>query len=126
MLSRWGAPQVAPGDLVAVSDRLDAFLDQRFGQANRHREWPVYAGVGIQAISGRIDLLVDDGNGFAVIDHKSFPGSMTLDEGRLRAFAGQVVLDSRAIEEVTGRRCREFWVHQPIAGVMTRVDLPGV
>ena len=126
MLSRWGAPQVAPGDLVAVSDRLNAFLDQRFGQATKHREWPVYAAVGLQAISGRIDLLVDDGNGFAVIDHKSFPGSMTLDEGRLRAFAGQVALYSRALEELTGRRCREFWVHQPIAGVMTRIELSGV
>lgn len=86
----------------------------------------MYAAVGLQAISGRIDLLVDDGNGFAVIDHKSFPGSMTLDEGRLRAFAGQVALYSRALEEVTGRRCREFWVHQPIAGIMTRIELSGV
>lgn len=126
MLSRWGVPQIAPGDLVAVSDRLHAFLNQRFRQGTMYREWPVYAAVGLQAISGRIDLLIDDGSGFAVIDHKSFPGSMTLDEDRLRSFAGQLALYSRALEDVTGKKCREFWVHQPIAGVMTRINLSEV
>lgn len=125
MLSRWGAPQVDPSDLVAVSDRLHSFLSGRFGDSAMLREWPVHAAVGMQTIGGRIDLLIDDGNSFVVIDHKSFPGSMALDESRLRSFAGQVALYSRAIEEVTGRLCREFWVHQPVAGVMTRIELLG-
>ena len=123
MLRRWAAPQVAPGDLVEATDRLHAFLDQRYGEAARLREWPVHAAEELQVISGRIDLLVDAGGGFAVIDHKSFPGVMDLDDGRLRAFAGQVELYSRALRNATARECLEYWIHQPIAGVMIRVDL---
>ncbi|HEY6732593.1 MAG TPA: hypothetical protein VI256_02165 [Roseiarcus sp.] len=51
----------------------------------------------LQVISGRIDLLLDDGGDFAIIDHKSFPGSMELDIERLRAFGGQLSLYSRAL-----------------------------
>jgi hypothetical protein len=40
---------------------------------------------------------------------------------RLRAFAGQAVLYAQALHKVTGRSCNTFWLHQPIAGTMTRV-----
>ena len=91
MLRRWGAPQLAPGDLVEAADRLHTFLDQRYGGSARMREWPVHAAENLQVISGRIDLLIDDGASFAVIDHKSFPGVMALDDERLKAFGGQVI-----------------------------------
>ncbi len=123
MLRRWGAPQLEPKALVEAAHRLDAFLDQRFGGSARLREWPVYATEDLQVISGRIDLLIDDGGGFVVIDHKSFPGAMDLDDERLKALGGQVDLYSRALRNATARECLEYWIHQPIAGVMIRVDL---
>jgi ATP-dependent exoDNAse (exonuclease V) beta subunit len=123
MLSRWGAPEVAPADLVGAAERLHRFLDERFAGAARLREWPVHAAEDLQLISGRIDLLLDDGGDFAIIDHKSFPGAMELDNERLHAFGGQVDLYSRALRRGAGRTCREYWVHQPIAGVMVRVEL---
>jgi len=123
MLRRWGAPQVSPADLVEASNRLHAFLDQRFGGAARLREWPVHAAEELQVIAGRIDLLIEDGGEFALVDHKSFPGSMELNEERLRAFGGQLYLYSRALWRVAGRNCREYWVHQPVAGVIVRVEM---
>lgn len=123
MLRRWGAPQLAPGDFVEAADRLHAFLDQRFGGAARLREWPVHAAEQLQIISGRIDLLVDGGGDLSVIDHKSFPGSMELDDHRLKAFGGQVELYARALRIGTGRDCSGYWIHQPIAGIMVRVEL---
>jgi hypothetical protein len=47
-----------------------------FFESARFSEWPVHATEELQVISGRIDLLLDDGGDFAIIDHKSFPGSM--------------------------------------------------
>ena len=123
MLRRWGAPQLAPGDLVEAADRLHAFLDQRYGGSARMREWPVHAAEDLQVISGRIDLLIDDGAGFAVIDHKSFPGAMALDDERLKAFGGQVDLYARALRQGAARECRDYWIHQPIAGLMIKVAL---
>ncbi|HMC90981.1 MAG TPA: PD-(D/E)XK nuclease family protein, partial [Allosphingosinicella sp.] len=85
----------------------------------------VHAAQDLQFISGRIDLLLDDGGEFAIVDHKSFPGAMELDGERLRAFAGQVDLYARALQRGAGRGCREYWVHQPVAGVAVRVELVG-
>ncbi len=123
VLMRWGVPQVAPTDLVTMAERLHAFVGARFGGATTLREWPVHAEEGLQVLSGRLDLLVELGDGYAIIDHKSFPGSVALDEERLRAFAGQVSVYARALERVTGRTRFEYWIHQPIAAVMTRIEI---
>lgn len=121
LLERWGAPQLAPADLVTASDRLQSFLRDRFGASAIRCEWPIHALVEQQIIGGRIDLLVELEDGYVVIDHKSFPGSMDIDDARLRAFAGQASLYGRALECTTGKSCREYWVHQPISAVMTRI-----
>jgi ATP-dependent exoDNAse (exonuclease V) beta subunit len=123
MLLRWGAPEVAPADLVGAADRLYDFVDQRFQGGSRMREWPIHAAEELQVIAGRIDMLIELNGDLAIIDHKSFPGSMDLDEERLKAFGGQVDLYSRALRRVSGRDCQEYWIHQPIAGLMLRVEL---
>ena len=87
------------------------------------REWPVYAGENLQVISGRIDLLIDNSEAFSVVDHKSFPGAMALDDERLTAFGGQVDLYARALRQAAGRDCKDYWIHQPIAGLMIKVEL---
>nr|WP_231420827.1 UvrD-helicase domain-containing protein [Sphingomonas sp. Leaf205] len=123
ILDRWNVPQITPADLVTIADRLHAFVASRFPGATVLREWPVHAEDGLQVLSGRLDLLVDLGDGYAIIDHKSFPGSVAFDEARLRAFAGQVSIYARAIQRVTGRTKFEYWVHQPISGFMTRIEM---
>lgn len=123
LLRRWGASQLAPSDLVVASDRLHAFVTSRFGNARKLFEWPVHGIEGRQVIAGRIDLLIELSDGFLVMDHKSFPGAIDVEGERLREFAGQATLYARALEGVTGRKCREFWLHQPIAALMTRVTL---
>jgi ATP-dependent helicase/nuclease subunit A len=120
-LARWGVPQLRGEDLVEISDRLTAFLNRKFPGARRFDEWPVHAVEELQVIAGRLDLLVDLGDGYAIIDHKSFPGAMGVDEARLRAVAGQLGLYARALGRLTGRTRFEYWVHQPIAAVMTRI-----
>jgi ATP-dependent helicase/nuclease subunit A len=121
LLHAWGVPQIRPEDFVMASDRFHAFLSERFGSAPRKREWSVHAENGSQVVSGRLDLLVEIEDGFAIIDHKSFPGSLALDEERLRSFAGQVALYAQALHRVTARSRVEYWIHQPVVGVMTRV-----
>jgi ATP-dependent exoDNAse (exonuclease V) beta subunit len=121
-LQRWGVPEMPATDLVSISDRLHTFVASRFAGAKSLREWPVHAQDGLQVVVGRIDLLIDLGDGYAIVDHKSFPGSVALDQDRLREFAGQVSLYARAIERVTGKTRFEYWIHQPIAAVMTRIE----
>lgn len=123
ILDRWGVAQLSADDLVTMSDRLQAFLTQRFPGASPRHEWPLHVPRGLQVVAGRIDLLVDLGSEFALVDHKSFPAQIEGDEDRLRAFAGQAALYAEAVEAVTGRPCREFWLHQPVVGQATRIAI---
>jgi ATP-dependent exoDNAse (exonuclease V) beta subunit len=123
LLSRWSAPQMAPADLLESSSRLQGFLADRFPGSRVMREWPVHALADTQLIAGRIDLLVDTSDGYIVFDHKSFPGAMDIDGERLLSFAGQAGMYARALESVTGRKCHQFWLHQPIAAIMTRIEM---
>jgi ATP-dependent helicase/nuclease subunit A len=68
--------------------------------------------------SGRLDLLINLGDVYATIDHKSFPGSMAIDED----VAARLSVYARAIERVTGRTRCEYWIHRPIAGGMSRIE----
>jgi ATP-dependent helicase/nuclease subunit A len=122
-LRRWNAPHLAPGDLVAASDRLQEFIRGRFSSRRVLKEWPVHAVDKLQVINGRIDVLIELPDGFVIVDHKSFPGMVEIDDERLAAFAGQAALYARALELVCGKPCNEYWLHQPIAALMTRVDL---
>jgi ATP-dependent exoDNAse (exonuclease V) beta subunit len=122
ILRLWNAPHLAPADLIVASDRLQDFVTSRFNQAG-HREWPVHALDSDQIIAGRIDLLLELPDGFVVIDHKSFPGLIDVDGERLNAFAGQASLYARALTKITGKACKEYWLHQPIAGLVTRVEI---
>lgn len=125
ILMRWGAPEISSGELVAASDRFHAFLDGRYPGAVRMREWPIHAAEDRQVIAGRIDMLIEHAGVTAIVDHKSFPGAIEMDAGRLQAFGGQVDLYSRALRCASSRGCDEYWIHQPIAGLMLRVSLTG-
>ena len=125
ILARWGVSEsLAPADAVAASDRLWAFLQSRFPDARIRREVPVHALLGGQEVVGRIDLLVESGEGFAIVDHKSFPGRRDLWEARAASHAPQLALYAEAVASVTGGRCLGTFVHMPIVGVMAELG-PG-
>jgi pimeloyl-ACP methyl ester carboxylesterase len=125
ILARWGVSEsLAPADAVAASDRLWAFLQSRFPDARIRREVPVHALLGGQEVVGRIDLLVESGEGFAIVDHKSFPGRRDLWEAKAASHAPQLALYAEAVASVTGGRCLGTFVHMPIVGVMAELG-PG-
>jgi ATP-dependent helicase/nuclease subunit A len=121
LLDRWGVPQLDPAAALAASERLRAFVAARYPQGTPRFEWPVHAESGGQVTAGRVDLLVDLPDGFVLIDHKSFPGALALDDDRLRAFAGQTRCYARALEAALGKPCVAVWAHQPVVGVVVGV-----
>lgn len=105
-----------PADFVAAADRLWNFLRDRYGaDAEWLREWPVRLLMDDgQELHGRIDLLVRHDGGFAVIDHKSFPGRDA--ETHAANHLGQLGLYARAVTTLTSRPVTECLVHMPILG----------
>ncbi|WP_152971298.1 PD-(D/E)XK nuclease family protein, partial [Rhizobium ecuadorense] len=72
---------------------------------------PVTSPAADQLLKGRIDMLVETGIDFAIIDHKSFPGRFELWEERAVGHAPQLAAYAGAVESITGRRCSELWIH---------------
>ena len=78
------------------------------------------ATLGDQLVHGRIDLLAETLSGYAVIDHKSFPGAPDLWTERALQYAPQLALYAEAVQAATGQLCDELFVHMPIVGALLR------
>ncbi len=121
ILDRWGVHQVQVLDVLGACDRLNQYLSQLWPACQLHREVPIFARLGDQLISGRIDLLAEHEAGFAVIDHKSFPGSRDTWEARAGGYGPQLGLYAEALQAADGRPCEALYIHMPIVGALLRV-----
>ena len=122
ILNRWGVHQVQAQDVLDACDRLNKHLADLWPTGRMYRETPVYARLGDQLVSGRIDLLAEHGAGFAVIDHKSFPGSRDTWDDRAAAYGPQLGLYAEALQAAAGRPCDALYIHMPIVGAILRVS----
>ncbi len=122
ILDRWNGIQVDASDVLAASERLSAQIAGRWPGARMHREVPVTARAGEQLIRGRIDLLVEHDGGFAIIDHKSFPGSRDAWEERALSYGPQLALYAQAIESISPGSDVELFVHMPVVGSLLRLE----
>jgi ATP-dependent helicase/nuclease subunit A len=121
ILERWGVHQVKAQDVLDACDRLNAHLIGLWPTGRLHRETPVFARLGDQLVSGRIDLLAEHDAGFAVIDHKSFPGSRDTWDARAVGYGPQLGLYAEALEAAATRPCDALYIHMPIVGALLRV-----
>lgn len=121
ILERWRVHQLSPDHVLDACDRLQDHLTARWQGAVLHRETPVFARIDDQLVSGRIDMLVESENGFAIIDHKTFPGARDAWEAKALAYAAQLKLYADAVEVATDRPCTELLVHLPVAGALVRL-----
>ncbi|MEO6028494.1 MAG: UvrD-helicase domain-containing protein [Candidatus Binatia bacterium] len=120
ILARWGvAFALQPDDLLRASDRLRAWVDARFPGAIWHREWPLlHRQPNGTIVRGTADLVIEHAGGYAVIDHKSFPGSAEQAAVRAVGFAGQLAAYASAVTAATGRPVTGCFVHLPVLGAM--------
>lgn len=121
ILGRWQVHEVKAHDVVDACDRLSQHLQTVWPGSRLRRETPVFARLGDQLVSGRIDLLAELEDGFAVIDHKSFPGSRDTWDARATGYGPQLGLYAEALQAATGRACYHLYIHMPIVGALLRV-----
>ena len=86
-------------------------------------EWPVEAILTSgQVLNGRIDLLVDAGEHWVLIDHKSNPGARRTWPELANAHGGQLLAYQAAIEQATGKPVKEIWLVLPVAAGCIRIE----
>jgi ATP-dependent exoDNAse (exonuclease V) beta subunit len=112
-------------EVAAAGARLWQWIDRTFTPTRRHREWPVAERIpGGTLVIGTADLVVRSAAGLAVIDHKTFPGSLAAALERLPAYSGQLAAYAHAIASATGEPVGSTWIHLPVLGVVVEVRMP--
>lgn len=85
-------------------------------------EWPVEAVLPSgQILNGRVDLLIDAGSHWVLIDHKSNPGARSSWPELANTYGGQLLAYQTAIEMATGKPVKDIWLVLPVAGGAMRI-----
>lgn len=123
LLDTYGvAGAVEPVALVKASTRFRRWMDGR-ELAVRLPEWPVrWVREDGRMLAGDVDLLLDRGDGWVLVDHKSYPGAVDASGAKMRAWAGQLRAYGDAVAAATGRPVVEAWVHLWVRGEILGID----
>jgi len=112
-------------EVAAAGLRLWQWIDRTLSPTRRHREWPVTERLPSGTlVIGTVDLVVRSPAGLAVIDHKTFPGTLSAALDRLLAYSGQLAAYAHAITSATGDLVTSTWIHLPVLGVVVDVRVP--
>jgi ATP-dependent helicase/nuclease subunit A len=123
LLNVWGVTGLDPRDVVTMSTRFHAFLNDRWPGALLRRETLVMHRLGHRTLSGRIDVIVETPKATIVIDHKSFPGNRTQWVEQAKRYAAQLRLYSGTLKAATSMlKPIHLALHLPISGEVLMVE----
>lgn len=124
ILEAWAVAHSVDKD--AVCAQVEAFLAWI---AKRWPDCPVHVEVPIEAdgpkgtrIRGRIDLLVEEPNGWILLDHKSNPGGAARDEDLVAEHGPQIESYGHALLSATGKPVSQRWLYLPVAARAVRLS----
>ena len=113
-------------DKDAVCAQVKAF---QVWIASRWPSCPVYVEVPVEAegpngtrIRGRIDLLVEEKDGWILLDHKSNPGGAARDEDLVAEHGPQLESYGHALLSATGKPVSQRWLYLPVAARAVRLS----
>lgn len=112
---------VASG-IVRQTKALHEWIAQKWPNAKALAEYPVQAKLDNgQVLNGRLDLLLDMGDGWILIDHKS--SQLAADHWNQLAgdYGAQIAAYADAIGSVTERPVKECWLFLLVAGGAVRI-----
>lgn len=114
---------VSAETLTAQVAAVVKWVGTRWPSARPLPEWPIEAILSSdQVLTGRIDLLLDDGGQWILIDHKSNPGGRGSWPDLANEYGGQLLAYQGAIEQISGKRVSEMWLVLPVAGGAIRIE----
>lgn len=124
-ITRWGVSGALPPEsFLDASDALASFVALRWPGAVWHRELPLRRRLpNGSVLSGTADLVLETPDGFVVVDHKSYPGSIADALARAARHAGQLAAYAETVAEAWGKANLGRFIHLPVGGLVVPVDL---
>ena len=126
LLARWGVQGSMRADaLLAASDALYAWAGRHWPHATWHREWPVRAReANGTELTGYADLVLMDGDGFVLVDHKCLSGTRDEALAGCAEYAGQLAAYADVIAMATSKRPGGCFIHLVTQGVVVECRVP--
>ncbi len=119
--------QVSAAEVLHQVEAFHGWIRQRWPDARAHAEVPVQHRLeNGQLLSGRIDLLLEDQQGWVLIDHKATPlapdrwPELAVDHG------AQLACYAHALQQETVKPVQQIWLFLPVAGGAVRLAPTGV
>jgi ATP-dependent helicase/nuclease subunit A len=124
IVGRWGVEGLTDANaLVAAGERLSGFLSEQHAESASLREVPVaWRNEANQAMEGWIDLLLESGDGYVLMDHKTYPGEHPVDHIR-EEYLGQMDAYRQAVLAATGKPVTRTLIHLPALGKMYSIEM---
>ena len=121
--TRWRVGGAVEAQAVVNQARsLVEWVRGKWPTATLHVEVPLEVGLKSgRVVRGQIDLLVDAGEGWVIIDHKSDPRSTGQDDRLAQEHGPQLDAYAQAVVAATGRAVLERWLFLPVAGQVAKV-----
>jgi ATP-dependent helicase/nuclease subunit A len=114
---------ISAATLASQVTAVMQWIGQRWPAAKALPEWPVESILqNGQIINGRIDLLLDVGDHWVLVDHKSNPGARSNWPELANAHGGQLLAYQAAIEAATGKPVKEIWLVFPVSAWAIRIE----
>jgi ATP-dependent exoDNAse (exonuclease V) beta subunit len=86
-------------------------------------EWPIESILeNGQVLDGRVDLLLDLGDYWILLDHKSNPGAKADWPTLANTHGGQMLAYQTAIEAASGKPVKETWLVLPVSAGAIRIE----
>jgi ATP-dependent exoDNAse (exonuclease V) beta subunit len=115
--------QIKRDDVLQMVERFRACLGQQFQPKQVLVEIPIATTNETgQRIEGFIDMLVETGNGWILIDHKSFPGKRSEWSTEAVSYSGQLALYREALNKLK-LPVTSVWIHFAVGGGLVEVQL---
>lgn len=109
-------------DCTELHGRIDAlrsWITTRWPGATIRNEVPIQLRLATgQMLVGQIDLLIDTGSGWVVIDHKSNPEPESEWPRKVQEYSGQLAAYAKALVEITSRPVESTWLHFVVGGAL--------
>jgi ATP-dependent exoDNAse (exonuclease V) beta subunit len=117
-----GSGFVDPESALAAARRFRTWLEKKFAPKRTFVEYPIaHALEDGRAVRGWIDVLLETGKGFVVIDHKSSPRPKSEWPTEALEHSGQIAVYARALE-AAGKTVAGCWIHFPVSGGVARIQ----
>ncbi len=114
---------ISASALTAQVNAVTQWVSKQWPGGRTFPEWPVEAILPTgQVLNGRVDLLVDAGSYWILIDHKSNPGARSAWPELANTYGGQLLAYQAALELATGKPVKEIWLVLPVAGGAIRIE----